>query len=184
MLRAGQLLDAARRHDARSRNDTLALYGPVARLLNAAKVIGPEVDVPELRDIQRETVDVVAHRPDAVGHKLGELAASDVGHGLYLNAMFRGGAQIPRRARHRRPSAATSCASPARAGASTTLEADHRPRRPPEHQHRPRDARAGRSRWARPSAPITIPIGALKLAIGSAVGLLLVGIVLSILRTR
>ena len=138
VLRAGKLLMPADDMTLEP-NDTLALYGPIARLLNASKAIGPEVDVPELRDIQRETADVVAHRPTAVGHKLGELA-SGVGHGLYLNAMFRGGAQIPVGPDSTGSSAATSCASRALALAHQRPRADHRPRRPPEHQHRPRDA--------------------------------------------
>ena len=180
VLRAGKLLMPADDMTLEP-NDTLALYGPIARLLNASKAIGPEVDVPELRDIQRETADVVAHKPSAVGHKLGELAAG-VGHGLYLNAMFRGGAQIP-------------------VGPDSTVEHGD-------------VLRVTGSRWringleptigrvVRPSistdlvtlalglalgaaiGAITIPIGALKMAIGGAVGLLLVGIVLSILRTR
>src|SRR4029078_12899587 len=56
--------------------------------------IGPEVNAPQVRDIAPETVEVVLHNPRAVGRTMLDLAR-DVGHGLYLNAMFRGGEQIP-----------------------------------------------------------------------------------------
>ena len=75
-------------------HDTLALYGPIPRLIKAATILGPEVDIPELRDTQSETIDVIAHNAEAIGKSLNELAG-DIGHGLYLNAMFRGGAEIP-----------------------------------------------------------------------------------------
>jgi putative transport protein len=162
-------------------HDTLALYGRVPRLLNAASVIGPEVDVPELGDIGSETVDVVAHRPDAVDKTILALA-SDVGHGLYLNAMFRGGVQVP--------------------WGPDTIVRRGDVLRVTGSRWRIKTLEAHMGRVVRPSVStdivtlalgvsagsllgaVTIPIGGLKLAMGSAVGLLLVGIVLSILRTR
>jgi putative transport protein len=162
-------------------HDTLALYGPIARLLLAASVIGPEVDVPELRDTGSQTADVVAQHDAAVGQTLRALA-EDVGHGLYLNAVFRGGAEIPHG-----PETVVARGDVLRVtGAKWRIDA--------------LESRVGRV--VRPSVStdlvtlalglavggalgaVTIPIGALKLAIGSAVGLLLVGIVLSVLRTR
>jgi putative transport protein len=180
VLRGGQLLDPAD-DVVLQPHDTLALYGRVPRLLNAASVIGPEVDVPELGDIGSETVDVVAHRDDAVDKTILALA-SDVGHGLFLNAMFRGGVQIPWG-----PETVVRRGDVLRVTGSRwrikTLEA-----------HMGRVVRASVSTDIVTLAlgvsagsllgALTIPIGGLRLAVGSAVGLLLVGIVLSILRTR
>jgi putative transport protein len=180
VLRAGQLLEPAD-DVVLQPHDTLALYGRVPRLLNAASVIGPEVDVPELGDIGSETVDVVAHRGDAIDKTILALA-SDVGHGLFLNAMFRGGVQIPWG-----PDTVVRRGDVLRVTGSRwrikTLEA-----------HLGRVVRASVSTDIVTLAlgvsagsllgAVTIPLGGLKLAVGSAVGLLLVGIVLSILRTR
>ena len=162
-------------------HDTLALYGQVSRLLSAAQLLGPEVDVPELRDAGRETVDVVVHRPEAVGHTLADLAAS-TGHGLYLNAMFRGGVEVPRG-----PDVAVQRGDVLRVTGAPwrvkTLEANLgrviRPSVSTDLVTLALGLAAGSAIGA-----VTIPLGALKLSIGSAVGLLLVGIVLSILRTR
>jgi putative transport protein len=144
-------------------------------------VIGPEVDAPEVRDVGIETVDVIVQKPEVIGKTLVELAGSS-GHGLFLNAMFRGGEQIP-------------------VGPETTV-------------HRGDVLRVTGGRWrvkiledeigrvVRSSLStdivtlavgltvgaligmITIPIGSIKLTIGSAVGLLLTGIALSTLRTH
>ena len=180
VLRSGQLLDPGD-DVVLQPHDTLALYGRVPRLLNAASVIGPEVDVPELGEIGSETVDVVAHHPDAVGKTILELAG-DVGHGLYLNAMFRGGDQIPWG-----PDSTVRRGDVLRVTGSSwrikTLEAHVgrvvRPSVSTDIVTLALGVSAGSLLGA-----LTIPIGSLKLAMGSAVGLLLVGIVLSILRTR
>ena len=93
MIRAGKLLDPVD-DVVLQPHDTLALYGPIDRLIVAASAIGPEVDVAELRNAGAETVDVVVNRDPFAERTLQDLA-SDVGHGLYLNAMFRGGVEIP-----------------------------------------------------------------------------------------
>ena len=101
ILRAGKMLEA-RDEVVLQMNDTLAIYGQIPRLVAAGPRIGPEVDVPQLRDIGAETVDVIVNAPAFIDRKLIDLVR-DVGHGLYLNAMFR--------AESRSPSAPTpSCA--------------------------------------------------------------------------
>jgi putative transport protein len=180
VLRAGKMLEPTDDMVLEA-NDTLALYGPIARLLNASKAIGPEVDVPELRDIERQTADVVSHRPEAVGHPLRDLA-SGIGHGLYLNAMFRGGAEIPHG-----PDTIVERGDVLRVTGGTwrlkrleaTIGKVVRPSVSTDLVTLALGLAAGTAIGA-----ITIPIGSLKLAVGGAVGLLLVGIVLSILRTR
>jgi putative transport protein len=180
VLRAGKVLEPADDLVLQS-HDTVALYGRVSRLLNAASLLGPEVDAPELSDIGSETADVVVQRPEAVGHTILDLA-TDVGHGLYLNAMFRGGVEIPW-------------------GAATVVQRGD-VLRVTGSKWRTKMLEARMGRVIRPSiatdivtlalgvaagstlGAVTIPIGALKLTMGAAVGLLLVGIVLSILRTR
>jgi putative transport protein len=180
LLRAGQSLEARDEVVIQS-GDTLALHGRIERLLDAAPRIGPEVDAPEIRELGAETVEVVVHRPESSGHTLLELAR-DAGHGLFLNAMFRGGEQIP-------------------FGPDTVVDKGD-------------VLRVTGARWriqlleqrvgkvVRPSlatdivtlalglaaggfiGAITIPLGRVHLTVSSAVGLLLVGTVLSTLRTR
>jgi putative transport protein len=162
-------------------NDTLGVHGRIGRLLAAGPRIGPEVDAPEIEDIGAETVNVVVHNKDVVGHTLTDVAR-DAGHGLFLNAMFRGGVQIPFGAdtEVRRGDVLRVTGSPWRI---KLLE---------KHV----------GRVVRPSlatdvvtlalalalggliGAITIPLGHIKLTVGSAVGLLLVGILLASLRTH
>lgn len=179
VLRGGKLLEPADDIVLQA-HDTLALYGSIERLLRAATVIGPEVDEPALRDVGAETVDVVAHGPFA-GHTLSELAA-DVGHGLFLNGMFRGGNEIPKG-----PDTIVRRGDVLRVtGTSWRIKALEkqvgqviRPSVSTDIVTLALGLAAGSALGA-----ITIPLGSMKIAVGSAVGLLLVGIALSVLRTR
>jgi putative transport protein len=180
VMRAGKLLDPSD-DVVLQPNDTLALYGPIDRLIVAASAIGPEVDVAELRNAGAETADVIVNR-DAFAERTLQDLAGDVGHGLYLNAMFRGGVEIPKG-----PDTVVRKGDVLRiTGAGWRIKA--------------LEKSAGRV--VRPSlatdivtlalglavgaaiGAVQIPIGSFKIAVGSAVGLLLVGIGLSILRTR
>lgn len=180
VLREGKLFDPVDDVVLQA-HDTLALYGRVPLLLVAAAAIGPEVDVPGLCDIGSETVDVVAQNKTGIGRTLEDLAG-DIGHGLYLNAMFRGGHEIPH-------------------GPDTVVRRGD-VLRVTGAKWRIKSLEATIGKVIRPSVStdivtlalglalgsalgaVTIPLGALRIAVGSAVGLLLVGIVLSILRTR
>jgi putative transport protein len=161
-------------------HDTVAIYGEVPVLVVAGPRIGPEVYERVARDVGAATVDVVVlHGP--VGHKLSELA-SDVGHGLYMNAMFRGGEQIP-------------------AGPETTLVKGD-VLRVTGSAWRIKKLEDAAGKVVRPSistdivtlalgvalgalvGAITIPFGRIHLQLGAAVGLLLLGIALSVMRTR
>src|SRR5262249_36957214 len=93
ILRAGRLLDPTD-DVVLQRGDTVALFGPISRLIVAGPRIGPEVDVAEAREIGSQTVDVVVHSKEVAGRTLIDIAR-DVGHGLYLNGLFRGGEAIP-----------------------------------------------------------------------------------------
>ena len=163
------------------RSDTVALFGPIARLATAGGQIGPEVYERVVRDVGLQTVDVIVGKGPAANRRLGELAA-DVGHGLYLNAGFRAGEQIPH-------------------GPETVLRTGD-VLRVIGSSWRIKIMEDQTGRVVRPSLStdivtlalgltvgaligmITIPLGNIRLTLGSAVGLLLVGIVLSIVRTR
>ncbi|HLK90116.1 MAG TPA: hypothetical protein VKZ18_09480 [Polyangia bacterium] len=166
-------------------HDTLALYGRIPLLVMASAAIGPEVEIPELREIGSETADVVVHRKE--GFKTGydrtlQELAGDVGHGLFLNAMFRGGHEIPHGPETvvRRGDVLRVTGAPWRI---KTIE-----------RHIGKVIRPSVSTDLVTVAlglvlggalgAVTIPLGALKISVGAAVGLLLVGIALSILRTR
>jgi putative transport protein len=180
VLREGKLFDPADEVVLQP-HDTLALYGRVPLLLRAAAAIGPEVDAPGLCDIGSETADVVAQNKIGIDRTLQDLVA-DIGHGLFLNAMFRGGHEIPhgpetvvRRgdvlrvtgAKWRIKSLEKTIGKVIRPSVSTDIVT----------------LALGLALGSALGA-VTIPLGALRVAVGSAVGLLLVGIVLSILRTR
>ena len=180
VMRGSQLLEPADDLVLQA-HDTVALYGRVSRLINASR-LGPEVDAPEARDVGAQTVDIVIHDDRVAGRTLSELAAS-AGHGLFLNAMFRAGEQVPVG-----PDTVVRKGDIVRVtGSDARIELLAR--------------QAGRIVRASLSTDIvtlaagltigslvgmiTIPIGGgIKLAIGSAVGLLLTGIALSTLRTR
>jgi putative transport protein len=77
------------------RGDRITVFGRVPVLIEAAERLGPEVDDPLVPEPNWQTVEVVQKNPAVVGMTLMELVRS-VGHGLYLNAMFRAGEEIPR----------------------------------------------------------------------------------------
>lgn len=75
-------------------HDAVTIYGQVPRVIAAGERIGREVTDAQSRDVARQTVDIVVDKKTAIGRALQDLA-SDAGHGLYLNAMFRGGEAYP-----------------------------------------------------------------------------------------
>jgi len=179
ILRGERLLDA-RDEVVIEPGDTLALHGRIPLLMAAGPRIGPEVDAPALRETAAETVDVVVTRKGAAGNLL-ELATG-AGHGLYLNAMFRGGEQIPfgpetvvqkgdvlrvTGARWRIQIIEKELGKVVRASLTTDLVT----------------LAVGLALGALIGL-ITVRVGSIKLTVGSAVGLMLVGLTLSALRTR
>jgi putative transport protein len=93
LLRGGQSLPLAGDLVLQA-GDEIAVYGRLSSLLLAEPRIGPELDEPRIGDVVLQTVDVVQRNDAVIGKKLRELAG-DIGHGLYLNAMFRAGDPIP-----------------------------------------------------------------------------------------
>jgi putative transport protein len=57
--------------------------------------IGPEVDDRELLDFPQEFLDVVVTSKAVAGKTLGELAALDIGHGVFLQKLVRVGQPMP-----------------------------------------------------------------------------------------
>ena len=162
-------------------HDTISIHGAVELVSAAGGRIGHEVFESRSRDIGSEIVDTVAYHPDVVGKTLGELAAG-VGHGLYLNAMFRGGEAIPH-------------------GPSTVVRKGD-VLRITGSPYRIRLLERSGAHLIKPSVStdlvtlalglavggllgsITVHFGSIKLTLGSSVGLLLTGIFLSTMRTR
>lgn len=161
--------------------DVVALFGEVAQLVPVTDRIGPEVAESRALDVGLRTIDVVISHREVVGHSLGALAATS-GHGLYLNALFRAGDEMP-------------------FGPETVLEKGD-VLRVTGSKARIAAIEKIAGTVVRPSlstdivtlalgaalgalvGSITVPIGHIVLQLGSAVGLLLVGMGLSILRTR
>jgi putative transport protein len=74
--------------------DRVSLFGRVPLLIESAPRLGREVHDPGASPTELQTVEVVQTNPAVLGRKLVELS-EDVGHGLFLNAMFRAGEEIP-----------------------------------------------------------------------------------------
>ena len=180
ILRGGHLLDPTDDVVLQA-GDTLALYGPIPRLILAATIIGPEVHEAEVGNVGSQTVEVVVHNLRLDGHKLIDLAR-DAGHGLYMNGLFRGGDALP-------------------FGPETVIRKGD-VLRVTGSNYRVKLLEKEVGTVIRPSVStdivtlavalalgalvgmLTIPIGGMRITVGSAVGLLLVGIGLSTLRTR
>jgi putative transport protein len=161
-------------------HDTVALYGPIPRLLSAGAHLGPEVPESLPSDLGLTTVDIVTARDAPEGMTLLELARG-LAHGLTLNAMFRGGHAIP-------------------FGPDTLIRRGD-VLRVTGTEWRIKQLERQVGRIVRPSIStdiltlalglalggllgmITLPLGAVRITVGAAVGLLLVGIGLSTLRT-
>jgi putative transport protein len=161
--------------------DHVALFGTVHRLVELEPDVGPEIDDPDLRETARQTVDLVLSKEAACNKKLGDLARG-IGHGVYLNAMFRSGESIPFG-----PELLTEKGDVLRVTAN-----------PQRVEHLRKNAGA----VVRPSlasdmvtigigltlgallGAFHIPAGPIKITLGPAVGLLIVGITLGALRTR
>ena len=75
IVRGSQLLEPADDLVLQA-HDTVALYGRVSRLINAASRIGPEVDAPEARDVGARRSTSSSTNECVAGKTLIELAAS------------------------------------------------------------------------------------------------------------
>src|SRR5262245_44625005 len=95
LLRRGEewvTLDDATRLEA---DDEVVVAAPLAAQVRVREALGPEVpDVEARAKLPMHTVDVVVGRKEAVGRSLPELLAR-LGHGVYPNAVFRAGAELP-----------------------------------------------------------------------------------------
>ncbi|MCE9671182.1 hypothetical protein LY474_25560 [Myxococcus stipitatus] len=163
------------------RGDEVAMLGPVSLLLAGGPHIGPEVDDSKLRNVRFDTVEFIVHNPNVVGKTLGELALR-MGQGIYLNAMFRAGDHVPisRDRVVRKGDVLRITGSPRRVAA---LRDDLGPEVKPSLSTDIITLGLGLAAGALLGA-ITIPLFGIKFSLGSAVGLLIVSIGLSILRTH
>ncbi len=74
--------------------DEVALGGRLEQQQRILQEVGPEIDVPELLDFHPETAEAVITGEDLVGKTLDEVMRG-AGHGLFFNAAFRMGEEIP-----------------------------------------------------------------------------------------
>jgi putative transport protein len=74
--------------------DEVALGGRLEQQQRILQEVGPEIDDPQLLNFLPETLDVVITRPDLVDQTLDQLMRG-AGHGLFFNAAFRMGNEIP-----------------------------------------------------------------------------------------
>ncbi|NTX13887.1 hypothetical protein HUA74_17765 [Myxococcus sp. CA051A] len=164
-----------------SRGDEVAMLGPVSLLLAGGPRIGPEVDDSKLRNVKFDTVEFIVHNKDVIGKTLGELALR-MGQGIYLNALFRAGDQLP-------------VSQDQAVNKGDVLRITGSPKRvaelgkvlgPPVKPSLSTDIITlglGLAAGALLGA-ITVPMFGIQFSLGSAVGLLVVSIGLSILRTH
>ena len=161
--------------------DEIALGAPLDAQLRGETEVGPEIDAPDLREVVPEAADIVITRSELSGRTLRELQMG-VGHGLYFQAAFRMGEEIP-------------------LGPQTHFKQHDVLRVIGSKGHV--DALAQAAGVAVTSSvstdlltvslgllmggllgAITIPLGAIHLGIGTAAGLLIVSVLLSWFRTR
>jgi putative transport protein len=75
--------------------DEVVVGAPLAAQVRVREALGPEIPDAEARSRTAiHTVDVVVGRPEAAGRPLPDLLAG-LGPGLYPNALFRAGAELP-----------------------------------------------------------------------------------------
>jgi putative transport protein len=75
--------------------DEVVVGAPLAAQVRVREALGPEIPDAEARTrMPVHTVDVVIGRPEAAGRTLPRLLAN-IGPGLYPNALFRAGAELP-----------------------------------------------------------------------------------------
>jgi putative transport protein len=161
--------------------DVVAVYGAIHDLLAAEPQLGPEVEDAFTDEVVSQTVDVVVHRREVVGKKLIDLAGN-VGHGLFLNAMFRAGDEIPfgPETVARKGDVLRVTGSKPRIAALTAVSGTVVA---PTTSTDIVTLALGVALGALLGL-ITVPLGSIHLQVGAAVGLLLLGIALSIARTR
>jgi putative transport protein len=163
------------------RGDEIAVAARIEVLVERGPLIGPEITEHALRSIPVETAEVVVTRRELVGKTLEDLVRG-VGHGLYLDGLFRAGDQVPATAETvvgkgdvlRVTGEATHIAALAEAagGVSRTDVAT--------------DVvflSVGLAIGALIGA-IQVPVGNIKLSLGIGGGLLLTGLFISVWRTR
>ncbi|MBF5043106.1 MULTISPECIES: aspartate:alanine exchanger family transporter [Myxococcaceae] len=164
------------------RGDTVVLSGPPAAMLRAGQRVGPEVVDAALSAVGVQTVEVVASGARAIGRTVGELLRAG-GHGFTVNAVFRAGAEIP-------------------FGPDTVVQRGDVFRLTGSALRVRELQRLVDGRVVRPSVStdivtlavglavgallgsLPIPLFGLSLKLGAAVGLLMTGIAISLLRTR
>jgi len=76
-------------------DDVVAAVGRRGVLVEAELGIGPEVQDFELMDFPAEVMDVVITNKAFAGKTIREIAASDIGRGVYLRNLIRGGHEMP-----------------------------------------------------------------------------------------
>ncbi len=162
------------------RGDVIAIFGRVPLLLDLPARVGPELDEPLLPPLELETDELVVKNAAVVGRKLGELAA-DVGHGVFLNAIFRAGESLPKSAEIALQSGdiLRVSGSPERIA---QLARHVGPIVRPSSSTDIFTLCLGLALGAFVGA-LSIPVGSIELSLGS-MALLLVGMVFSVLRTR
>jgi len=75
-------------------NDIITIVGARSRLLEAAGMIGPEVDDKDAVDLIGEILDICVLKADVIGKTLGEISA-EYGHKCFLRRITRQGHEMP-----------------------------------------------------------------------------------------
>src|SRR5262249_35074185 len=76
-------------------DDEVVVSAPLTAQVRVREALGPELPDTEARArLPIQTVDVAISRDEAAGHSLSDVIAN-LGHGLYPNAVFRAGVELP-----------------------------------------------------------------------------------------
>ncbi len=94
VLRGDQVMTASE-NPKLEMGDIIGVQGRYAGLIERGeKVVGSEVDEPRVRDVVIEVADVYIGKTEYAGKTIEEIG-KEIGFGLYLKALFRGGQKIP-----------------------------------------------------------------------------------------
>ncbi len=78
-----------------NKSDIVSVIGKCENIIDAQKIIGPEINNKETRDVTGEVLKVCVMRPAIAGKTLGELAKTKEAHGVFLRRITRQGHELP-----------------------------------------------------------------------------------------
>ncbi len=93
IVRGDEVIEA-KNNPSLQMDDIIGVMGPYSDLIHEDEVVGIEVDEPRARQVDIEVADIHMGKSEYAGHTLEELGKK-IGFGVYLKALFRAGVAVP-----------------------------------------------------------------------------------------